>query len=423
MPQIQKVVAREILNSRGVPTIEVELTSEAGLFARASSPSGASTGIHEAKDFTDGDARYFGKGAQKDVQRIAKEIAPKLQGKDFTDQKTFDSFLREIDSTDDFSKIGGDVALALSIAVCKLGAKHKKVPYFQYISQIHKTTAKSIPIPMFNVINGGAHADNGIAMQEFMVVPKGISEYKEQLRAGAEIYHALKEILKDRGLSTGVGDEGGFAPKLRSDVEALDILMLAISKAGYAPKTQISIALDIAISQFTKMNSTIASYSFPHQGKDGNLTITDSQKLKEYYLQLVKDYPILSIEDGLGEDDWTNWPLFTSALLNEGVVCVGDDFTVTNPKRLQKAISARALTGIIIKPNQVGTISDVLEVGKLCEENNIIKIVSHRSGETADTFIAHLAVGLNAQLFKDGATARSERNEKYNELLRIQEEL
>jgi len=423
MPHIQKIFARQILNSRGVPTVEVDIYSDTNHKARASVPSGASTGIHEALDFTDGGMQYFGKGATKDINRINTEIGPKLIGRDPFQQLEIDTLLKKIDGTENFSNIGGDVSLALSIAACKLGAKISNLPYFKYIAKVFGNNAPKLPIPMFNVINGGAHADNGIAMQEFMVVPKGILEYTEQLRAGAEIYHTLKMILKDKGLATGVGDEGGFAPKLKSDIEALEILLIAIEKAGYKAGKEIFISIDVAIAQFTKVENEETSYAIPHQGKDGLLTITDVRDLRNYYLELISLFPILSLEDTLGEDDWKNWPLFTDSFLNKGVISVGDDFTVTNPVRLQKAIDTKSISGIIIKPNQVGTISDVLEVARLSDQNKIIKIVSHRSGETADIFIAHLAVGISAQLFKDGATARSERVEKYNELLRIQEEL
>lgn len=423
MPHIQKIFARQILNSRGVPTVEVDIYSDTNHKARASVPSGASTGIHEALDYTDGGMQYFGKGATKDIHRINTEIGQKLIGKDPLKQLEIDSLLKQIDGTENFSNIGGDVSLALSIAVCKLGAKVSNLPYFKYIAKVFENKTPKLPIPMFNVINGGAHADNGIAMQEFMVVPKGIADYTEQLRAGAEIYHALKGILKEKGLATGVGDEGGFAPRLKSDIEALEILLVAIEKAGYKAGKDIFISIDVAIAQFTKVENGITSYAIPHQGKDGLLTIIDPTKLRDYYLELCAQFPILSLEDTLGEDDWNNWPLFTDAFLNKGVISIGDDFTVTNPKRLQKAIDTKSITGIIIKPNQVGTLSDVLEVARLCDKHKIIKVVSHRSGETADIFIAHLAVGISAQLFKDGATARSERVEKYNELLRIQEEL
>ncbi|WKZ30653.1 MAG: phosphopyruvate hydratase [Candidatus Dojkabacteria bacterium] len=423
---IKDIIAREILNSRGLPAVEVDVITDDGFVSRGSAPSGASTGTFESIEITDGEEAFGGKGVDKAVANVVNLIKPALIGKDPTNQKEIDTIMMKLDGTPNEARLGGNAVLAVSIAACKAGAHVKNVPVYQHVHEIFDKAAATytIPVPMFNVINGGAHADNNIAIQEFMVVPKGIATYDLQLRAGAEIYQILKKLIKSKGLSTGVGDEGGFAPSLTSDVEAIKLILQACEEAGYQPGKDVFIALDIAIDQYAiKSESGTFSYVFPHQGDDGTLTLRDQIEIISYYEELVRRFPITSIEDGLGEEDWNFWPTLTSKLQALNVLSIGDDFTVTNPNRLAKAVSMNALTGIIIKPNQVGTITEVLEVASISTLNNITKNASHRSGETEDNFIAHLAVGIDAQFLKNGATARSERVEKYNELLRIQEQL
>lgn len=423
---IKDIIAREILNSRGLPAVEVDVITDDGFVSRGSAPSGASTGTFESIEITDGEEAFGGKGVDKAVGNVVNLIKPALIGKDPTNQKEIDTIMMKLDGTPNEARLGGNAVLAVSIAACKAGAHVKNVPVYQHVHEIFDKAAATytIPVPMFNVINGGAHADNNIAIQEFMVVPKGIATYDLQLRAGAEIYQILKKLIKSKGLSTGVGDEGGFAPSLTSDVEAIKLILQACEEAGYQPGKDVFIALDIAIDQYAiKSESGTFSYVFPHQGDDGTLTLRDQIEIISYYEELVRRFPITSIEDGLGEEDWNFWPTLTSKLQALNVLSIGDDFTVTNPNRLAKAVSMNALTGIIIKPNQVGTITEVLEVASISTLNNITKNASHRSGETEDNFIAHLAVGIDAQFLKNGATARSERVEKYNELLRIQEQL
>jgi enolase len=424
--QIAQIRARQILNSRGVPAVEVDIITDDGFISRASAPSGASTGTYESLDLYDNTSEFNGKSVKTAINNVLTIIKPALIGQDPTDQKKIDDILLKLDGTSNESKLGGNAVLAVSIAACKAGAHAKNVPYYKHVSSLFPefNDKYSIPVPMFNIINGGAHADNNIACQEFMIIPKGIQVYEEQLRAGAEIYHALKKLLKERGIPTGVGDEGGFAPNLPSDQDALKLIIEATEKAGYKMGEQIFLGLDVAISQFGKKSSAgTISYNFPHQGEDGSKILMDQMEIISYYEELVKKFPIISIEDGLAEEDWQFWPVLTEKLKALNVLSIGDDFTVTNPDRLSKAVTLNGINGIIIKPNQVGTISEVLQVATISSKNNIVKIASHRSGETGDTFISHLSVGINAQYLKDGAVARSERVEKYNELLRIHEEL
>jgi len=421
----RQIIARQIINSRGTPAVEVDIKLSDNSLVRASSPSGASVGEFESVDLYDGGPEYFGKGVKTAVSNVNNIIGPALIGKSPMNQQEIDDLLIELDGTPNEAHFGTNAVLAVSIGVAKAAAAAQKVPVFKHIHNLYKHDEQPfyIPVPMFNVINGGAHADNSIAMQEFMVVPKGIRTYSEQLRAGTEIYHTLKQLLKDKNLATGVGDEGGFAPNLKSDVDAILLILEATEKAGYKPGEEIFIAIDVAISQFVTKENNQFSYSLPHQGVSGRHTIKSPGAIIQYYAALSKQFPILSIEDGLDENDWENWPDMKRALTDLNVLTVGDDFTVTNGVRLQKAIDTQAINSIIIKPNQIGTISEVIDVVRLCNSNNIVKNASHRSGETGDTFIAHLAVGIHAQFLKDGATARAERVEKYNELLRIEEYL
>ncbi len=408
---MRHIKAYQILNSRGVPTIEVEVLTKDGTYIRTSVPQGASAGIHEIAYLYDNDKAYQGKSVYKAVALINRDLQPFLNqhlGKTSIDK--FDKLLKQ--ETD-----AGNVRLVLSLTHAKLLAHKARQPLFKFIAAYTSNPEPSIPIPMFNVLNGGAHAANNIAIQEFMIVPHGIDFYPKQLEAATTIFKALKELLVKKGLCTGVGDEGGFAPNLRSDIEAIKLLLTAIEKAGYTPKEEISLALDIAISQY--YDTKTQKYSFPHQGKDGKLVLHDPDEIIQYYKELIKTYPIISIEDGLAEDDWDNWPTLTATLMESNTLSVGDDITVTNPARLKKAISHNAISAIIIKPNQVGTLSETIEVIKTARSNGIINIASHRSGETNDPFIAHIAVGTCVNFLKAGAPNRGERINKYNELLRI----
>jgi enolase len=407
MSTIKNLTAREILDSRGTPTIEVDLELVDNSLGQAAVPSGASTGSHEALELRDGDPeRYNGKGVLKAVANVEGEIAQRLIGRDY-DQATLDQELLALDGTENKSHLGANALLGVSLAFAKAQAQSQKQELYQSLGSSPK-----MPIPMFNILNGGRHADS-VDWQEFMVVPVGAPNFREALRLGDETYQALKKILGEKGLDTDVGDEGGFAPKLKTNTEALDLIVEAIKKAGYEPGRQIAIALDIAASEFKVGDN----YELKKEGR----TLTASE-LISWYEELVAKYPIISIEDGLAEDDWQNWQELTKRLGNK-INLVGDDLFVTNPNRLHQGIDQKVANAIIIKPNQIGTLTETLTVIKIAQQAGYKIIVSHRSGETEDTTIADLAVGAGAEFIKSGAPARSERLAKYNRLLEIEEQL
>jgi enolase 1/2/3 len=403
---IEAIVAREILDSRGNPTVEVEVGLDDGTVARAAVPSGASTGAFEAVELRDGDpARYGGKGAQKAVLAVLDEIGPELLGYEADDQRLIDQALIDLDGTRDKSRLGANSILGVSLAVAKAAADSAELPLFRYVGG---PNAHLLPVPMLNILNGGAHADTDVDIQEFMIAPIGAGMFAEALRWGAETYHALKSVLKARGLATGLGDEGGFAPNLPANRQALDLIMEAIGQAGYTPGREIALALDVAASEFYKDGS----YVF-----EGAARTADD--MAEYYEQLVADYPLVSIEDPLSEDDWAGWRTLTERL-GERVQIVGDDLFVTNPERLRRGIQERAANALLVKVNQIGTLTETLDAVALAQRSGFASMMSHRSGETEDTTIADLAVATNCGQLKTGAPARSERVAKYNQLLRIE---
>ena len=409
MSAIEVVRAREILDSRGNPTVEVEVLLEDGTVSRAAVPSGASTGAFEAYELRDGDKnRYLGKGVLKAVDAINEEISLEIEGLDATDQRVIDAALIELDGTENKSRLGANAILGVSLAVAKAAADSADLPLFRYLGG---PNAHLLPVPMLNVINGGSHADSNVDIQEFMILPIGADTFSEGLRWGVETYHALKSILHGKGLSTGLGDEGGFAPNLDSNRAALDLLMEAITLAGFTPGTDIALGLDVASSEFYKDGS----YLF-----EGNkLSAVD---LSNYYAELVSAYPLVTIEDPLDEDDWEGWAHLT-AELGQKTQIVGDDLFVTNPERLARGIAQRAANSILVKVNQIGTLTETLDAVSLAQRSGYTAVLSHRSGETEDTTIADLAVATNSGQIKTGAPARSERVAKYNQLLRIEEEL
>ena len=412
--KIEKIVAREILDSRGNPTVEVDVVLESGIMGRASVPSGASTGEHEALELRDGDKqRYGGKGVQKAVDNVNKIIAPKLIGMSSLNQRGIDYAMLALDGTKTKSNLGANAILGVSLAVAKAAANYLDLPLYRYIGG---TNTYVMPVPMMNIINGGSHSDAPIAFQEFMIRPVGAPSFREGLRMGAEVFHALKKVLKDRGLSTAVGDEGGFAPALKSDEEAIETILEAVKKAGYEPGKDFKIAMDAASSEW-KSEKGKGYYKLPKAG-----TEYTSEELIEHWAKLCEKYPIISIEDGLDEEDWEGWQKLT-ARLGDKVQLVGDDLFVTNTERLAKGISLGAGNAILIKLNQIGSVSETLEAIKMAHKAGYTAISSHRSGETADTTIADLAVALNTCQIKTGAPSRSERVAKYNQLLRIEEEL
>ena len=409
MASIDAVVAREILDSRGNPTVEVEVALDDGTIARAAVPSGASTGAFEAVELRDGDpARYGGKGAQKAVLAVLDEIGPELLGYEADDQRLIDQALIDLDGTRDKSRLGANSILGVSLAVAKAAADSADLPLFRYVGG---PNAHLLPVPMLNILNGGAHADTDVDIQEFMIAPIGAGMFAEALRWGAETYHALKSVLKARGLATGLGDEGGFAPNLPANRQALDLIMEAIGQAGYTPGRDIALALDAAASEFYKDGS----YVF-----EGAARTADD--MAGYYEQLVADYPLVSIEDPLSEDDWAGWRALTERL-GERTQVVGDDLFVTNPERLRRGIEARSANALLVKVNQIGPLTETLDAVALAQRSGFASMLSHRSGETEDTTIADLAVATNCGQLKTGAPARSERVAKYNQLLRIEEEL
>jgi len=406
---IEAVGAREILDSRGNPTVEVEVLLDDGTLARAAVPSGASTGAFEAYELRDGDNdRYLGKGVQKAVDAVLDELGPAIEDLDASDQRLVDAALIEADGTDNKSRLGANAILGVSLAVSKAAADSADLPLFRYLGG---PNAHVLPVPMMNIINGGAHADTGVDIQEFMILPVGAPTFSEGLRWGVETYHALKGLLKAKGLSTGLGDEGGFAPDFASNRDALDFISEAIGKAGFTLGTDIALGLDVASTEFFENGA----YRF--EGKDRT-----SAEMSAYYAELAAAYPLVSIEDPLAEDDWEGWTALTAELGGK-LQLVGDDLFVTNPKRLADGIGKHAGNSILVKVNQIGTLTETLDAVSLAQRSGYTAVLSHRSGETEDTTIADLAVATNAGQIKTGAPARSERVAKYNQLLRIEEEL
>lgn len=412
---IMNIHAREILDSRGTPTVEAEVVLDNGIRAVASVPSGASTGSNEALELRDGDNnRYFGKGVLKAVSHVNDIIAPALIGINVLNQATVDEIMIELDGTDNKSNLGANATLAVSLAVAKAAAASKQIPLYHYLGDPESNV---LPIPMMNIINGGSHSDSPIAFQEFMIRPIGALTFADGLRIGAEVFHSLKKLLAEKGLNTSVGDEGGFAPKLRNKEEALDLIMTAIEKAGYVPGDDVTLALDCAASEF--YNNGMYDYTV-FEGENARILTRDEQI--DYLESLVKRYPIDSIEDGMAENDWEGWKMLTSRI-GDAVQLVGDDLFVTNVKFLKRGIDENCGNAILIKPNQIGTLSETLEAISLAQQNGYAAIISHRSGETEDTTIADLAVATNCGQIKTGSLSRSERTAKYNRLLKIEEEL
>ncbi len=412
--EIVKVLGREILDSRGNPTVEADVHLADGTIGRAAVPSGASTGEHEAVELRDDDkSRYLGKGTRKAVDNITKKISPALTGMDAADQTLVDRKMLDLDGTANKSKLGANAILAVSMAAARASAESEMTPLYRYIGGVN---ARVLPVPMMNVINGGAHADNSVDPQEFMVVPVGAKKFSEALRMGTETFHNLKTVLKKRGYSTAVGDEGGFAPNLKSNEEALEVLAEAITKAGYKPGEDIAIALDPAASEFYDAGKK--KYVFKKSDKSEKT----SDEMVEFWSNWVKQYPIISIEDGMAEDDWEGWKNLSNAL-GKKIQLVGDDLFVTNTERLQQGIDKGVGNSILVKVNQIGSLTETLEAVRLAASANYTAVISHRSGETEDAFIADLAVATNAGQIKTGSASRTDRIAKYNQLLRIEEEL
>jgi enolase len=414
MSSIKKIFARQILDSRGNPTVEVDVHTEAGFMGRAAVPSGASTGIHEAVELRDGDKKiYQGKGVLKAVENVNTTIAAKLKGFEVSDQAGLDAVIIAADGTSNKSKLGANGMLAVSLAAAKAAAKEAGLPLYRYVGG---TNAVTLPIPMMNILNGGAHADNKIDFQEFMVMPVGASSFSEGLRWGVDIFHTLKGVLKKKGFSTNVGDEGGFAPNIQSNEEAIETVLEAISAAGYKTGSQIAIAMDAANSEL--WNSKKKKYVF-HKSSGKELS---SDELVKFWASWVKKYPIISIEDGMAEDDWTGWNNLTK-VLGSKVQLVGDDLFVTNVERLKRGIDDHTANALLVKVNQIGTLTETINAVTMAQHNGYNTIMSHRSGETEDTTIADLAVALNCGQIKTGSASRTDRIAKYNQLLRIEEKL
>ncbi len=430
MSKIQKVYAREILDSRGDPTVEVEVVLESGIRGVAAVPSGASTGSYEAIELRDGDkSRYQGKGVQKAVENVNGEIRETIIGRDSEDQKEIDKIMINLDGTENKSRLGANAILGVSLAVCRASAIERNVSLYQYISETYGLKIKKykLPIPMFNVLNGGQHSDSGLSIQEFKIVPLGIGKFSEQLRAGSEIFHTLKKILESNEQKTSVGDEGGFAPNLDSNTQALEMINQAIKEAGYSSENQVNIGLDAAASSFFN--------------KDDNQYFLEPEKvalnresLINLYREWVQKYNVISIEDGLNEDDWEGWAILTRKVeemnikpevskIIGNILTIGDDLLVTNVKRLKKAIESKACNSVLIKVNQIGTLSETVECIKMAHKNKMKTVVSHRSGETTDDFISDLAVGTGSEFIKSGSLSRGERLCKYNRLMKIEEEI
>jgi len=409
---IVSIHGREILDSRGNPTVEAEVRLSDGTLGRAAVPSGASTGEHEAVELRDNDKkRYLGKGVRKAVENIEAEIASALGGFDSTDQRALDEEMIKLDGTDNKGRLGANAILAVSMGAARAAATSLGIPLYRYIGGVN---ARTLPVPMMNILNGGAHADNNVDFQEFMVMPVGAQSFSEALRWGAEIFHTLKGVLKKRGYNTGVGDEGGFAPSVKSNVEAIELVIEAIQAAGFAPGPQVAIALDPAASEFFKDGK----YVFKKSDKSEH----SSEQMVRYWSDWASKYPIVSIEDGLAEDDWDGWKLLTGEL-GKKIQLVGDDLFVTNTDRLARGIDMGVANSILIKVNQIGTVSETLDAIEMARRNGYTSIASHRSGETEDTFISDLAVGAGTGQIKTGSASRTDRVAKYNQLLRIEEEL
>lgn len=412
MMKITRVKGREILDSRGNPTVEVEVTVEGGAWGRAAVPSGASTGEHEALELRDGDkSRYAGKGVEKAVGNVNKIIGPRLQGEDAEDQAAIDKLMIQLDGTENKSNLGANAILGVSLAVAKAAAAASHQPLYRYLGG---EDARELPVPMMNIINGGAHADNNIDLQEFMVMPAGARSFREALRMGAEIFHSLKTVLRDKGCSTSVGDEGGFAPRLDSNEGAITVILEAIEISGYRAGKDVYIALDPAASSFYAGGKyNLSSESLPEKS---------SEEMIDFYDGLAAKYPIISLEDGLSEDDWEGWKKLTDRL-GKKIQIVGDDLFVTNEKRLKKGLEEGSANSILIKVNQIGTLTETLKTMKMAKDAGYTAVVSHRSGETEDTTIADIAVATNCGQIKSGSLSRTDRVAKYNQLLRIEEEL
>ncbi|MEA5456246.1 phosphopyruvate hydratase [Sinomonas sp. JGH33] len=409
MALIDAIHAREILDSRGNPTVEVEVLLSDGSLGRAAVPSGASTGEFEAVERRDGDkGRYLGKGVLQAVEAVIDQIAPALQGFDATDQRAIDQAMIDLDGTPNKGNLGANAILGVSLAVANAAADSANLPLYKYLGG---PNAHVLPVPLMNILNGGSHADSDVDIQEFMVVPLGADTFSEGLRWGVEVYHSLKKVLNERGLATGLGDEGGFAPNLPSNRAALELITEAITKAGYEPGKDVALALDVASSEFYKDGA----YQFEGQARS-------AAEMSAYYGELVRDFPLVSIEDPLDENDWEGWKILTDEL-GESVQLVGDDLFVTNPARLQQGIDAKTANSLLVKVNQIGSLTETLDAVSLAQRAGYTTITSHRSGETEDTTIADIAVATNAGQIKTGAPARSERVAKYNQLLRIEEEL
>jgi len=408
---IREIYGREILDSRGNPTVEVEVLLESGFVGRAGIPSGASTGAFEAVELRDDDpGRYLGKGVQKAVNNVNGIIAPELIGYDSLDQMGIDKALIELDGTHNKARLGANAILGVSLAAAKAAAKALDLPLYRYIGGVN---AKQLPVPMMNILNGGEHADNNVDIQEFMIMPVGAKSFAEALRMGTEVFHNLKKVLKGKGLNTSVGDEGGFAPNLASNVQAIEVIIQAIEKAGYVPGDDIGIALDVAATEL---------YADGKYNLKGEGLVKTSEEMVEYYLSLVNEYPLLSIEDGLAEEDWEGWALMTKEL-GEKVQLVGDDLFVTNTSRFIRGIRENSANSILIKLNQIGTLTETLDCIEMAKRAGFTAVVSHRSGETEDTTIADVAVAVNAGQIKTGAPSRTDRVAKYNRLLRIEDQL
>ncbi len=417
MSKIKSVYAREVIDSRGNPTVEVEILTEKGSFGRAIVPSGASTGEREAMELRDQDPkRYMGKGVSQAVNNVNKLIASKVVGLEVTHQSEIDKVMLEMDGTDFKTNLGANAILAVSLAVARAASEELHLPLYQYLATLFGTEAKVLPAPMMNVINGGAHADSSVDFQEFMIMPLGAPSLKEAVRWGAEVFHTLKKVLKGKKHITAVGDEGGFAPNLKSNQEALDVIMEAIKAAGYIPGKDIFLAMDVAASEF--YNEETKVYELKKSGEGKKTTA----EMIAWYDALIGKYPIVSIEDGLSEKDWDGWKALT-AKLGKKVQLVGDDLFVTNPKILQEGINRKIANSILIKVNQIGTLTETLEAMKLAAANGYTAIISHRSGESEDTTIADLAVATNAGQIKTGSMSRTDRVAKYNQLLRIEDQL
>ncbi|MEY3515754.1 MAG: hypothetical protein RLY38_906 [Actinomycetota bacterium] len=408
MATIEKVTAREILDSRGNPTVEVEIGLSDGTLARAGVPSGASTGAFEAHELRDGEKRYGGKGVLKAVKAIESEIAHKVKGLESTEQRKIDQIMIDLDGTPTKSKLGANAILGVSLAVARASAASANESLFRYLGG---KDANLLPVPMMNILNGGAHADTDVEIQEFMIAPIGFKTFSDALQAGVEVYHALKTVLKSKKLATGLGDEGGFAPQLPNNRAALDLILEAIAKAGFKSGEEIALALDVAATEFYKDGK----YSFEGEART-------SEWMADYYSKLVSDYPLVSIEDGMNEEDWAGWKHLTD-VVGSKVQLVGDDLFVTNPTRLQRGISESTANALLVKVNQIGSLTETLDAVKLAQENKFATMMSHRSGETEDTTIADLAVATKGGQIKTGAPARGERVAKYNQLLRIEKEL